>query len=116
MLARLGYWRELEIAAAQSAAGPRVLDRLGLSGHCRNYGVEVNVFTSTPTDWNGRVLRLNLLNAGVARCPLRVPFRRTPPGSTDELNVEPTSSPTYCFLKIWPNLPNYAKHRLAQCW
>jgi hypothetical protein len=28
MLARLGYWRELEIAAAQSAAGRRVLDRL----------------------------------------------------------------------------------------
>ena len=82
VLARWGYWRELEIAAAQSAAGLRVLDS-GLSGNCGNYGVEVNVFTSTPTDWNGRVLRLNLVNADVARCLLRVPFRHTPPGSIE---------------------------------
>ena len=76
----------------------------------------MNVFTSTPTDWNGRVLRLNLVNAGVARCPLRVPFRRTPPGSTDELGIEPTSSPTYCFPKTWPNLPYCVARDLLNTW
>ena len=62
------------------------------------------------------MLRLNLVNAGVARCPLRVPFRRTPPGSTDELGIEPTSSPTYCFPKTWPNLPYCVARDLLNTW
>jgi hypothetical protein len=60
VLARLGYWRELEIAAGSRTSSMR---QVSLSGNCKNYGVEVNAFTSTPTDWNGRVPRLNLANA-----------------------------------------------------
>jgi hypothetical protein len=45
MLARLGYWRELEIRPLNRQPDVSIR-QVGLSGHCRNYRVEVNVFTS----------------------------------------------------------------------